>query len=1127
MNVSISLTDNAARVLERRYLTRDESGQLVETPAQMFRRVAEAVAAVAENPPQAEAEFLQVMAELEFLPNSPTLMNAGKDLGQLSACFVLPVDDAMESIFESVKHTAMIHKSGGGTGFSFSRLRPAGSTVASTGGVSSGPVSFMKVFDTATDVIKQGGKRRGANMGVLRVDHPDIREFIYAKEDPNRFNNFNLSVALTDRFMQALERGKTFDLVDPHTGLTAGSLSAREIFDEIVYQAWKGGDPGILFLDRINQDNPTPTLGEFEGTNPCVTADTFVQTEGGPRQVRDLLDYSGAIMVNGQSYPCTSGGFFSTGKKSVLRLETLEGYALRLTENHPILKAETVTRKQIRTRWARAGDLEPGDRIMLNDHRLSAGWDGPFDEREGYLIGLLVGDGTLKQDKAVLSVWAAKSAVAGSPGSGTLAVMQAALRSASELPHRADFKGWTEVPGRNEFRLSLGHVKSVARQLGLAPGRKQITPALERCSSGFYRGFLRGIFDADGSVQGTQRKGVSVRLAQSDLAVLEAVQRMLLRLGIAGRIYQGRRPAGSASLPDGRGGRRYYATREQHELVLANDNLLRFQQLIGFADADKRSRLEDLLRKYRRRPNRERFLATVRSLTPAGREEVYDIRVPAIHAFDANGLVVHNCGEQPLLPYESCNLGSINLAKMVRRLKNGWTIDEAHLDRVVETAVRFLDNVIDVNRFPLPQIEQMTKGNRKIGLGVMGLADLFIRLGIPYDSPEALQTARRIMHRIRQQALATSAGLAEIRGPFPNFPDSTFAQRGEPPLRNATVTTIAPTGTLSIIAGCSSGIEPLFALSYIRKVMDNEELLEVHPLFVETAKEMAFYSDDLMRRVAEVGSIRLMEEIPQEARRLFVTAHDIEPEWHVRIQSAFQADTDNAVSKTVNFPHDAMPEDVARVYLLAYEEGCKGVTIYRDRSRDAQVLNIGRAAPAELAQVPAMPPAAAAPMAAAARPGPEAGGHPRIAPRPRPMVTQGATERIGTGCGKLYVTVNYDEEGICEVFAQMGKSGGCAASQIEGIGRLISLALRSHVSLDSIIKQMRGIRCPAPLWGKGGMVLSCADAIARILEHHSNEDDKSRNYKGGVVGICPDCGGAVEPVEGCEVCRFCGFTRCS
>jgi ribonucleoside-diphosphate reductase alpha chain len=757
----VCLSENALRVLERRYLTRDETGKLVETPEQMFRRVAKAVAQVDEDPQWAEEAFFKIMADLVFLPNSPTLMNAGKELGQLSACFVLPVEDSMESIFESVKHTAIIHKSGGGTGFSFSRLRPMGSTVSSTGGVSSGPVSFMKVFDAATDVIKQGGKRRGANMGILRVDHPDIRKFIYAKEDHNQFNNFNISVAVTDAFMDAYNEDKGFDLMDPYTNKVVETVSARVLLDEIVYQAWKSGDPGVLFMDRINRDNLTPTLGEFEGTNPC--------------------------------------------------------------------------------------------------------------------------------------------------------------------------------------------------------------------------------------------------------------------------------------------------------------------------------------------------------------------------------------GEQPLLPYESCNLGSVNLAKMAYKENGAFVLDEQRLDQVVDLAVRFLDNVIDINLFPLPEIEEMTKGNRKIGLGVMGFADLLIRLGIPYDSQDALKIARRIMRRIRKKARETSRHLAEIRGPFENFPQSTYASQDSPPLRNATLTTIAPTGTLSIIAGCSSGIEPLFALSYVRKVMDNDELIEIHPLFEEIARERGFYSEGLMRQAAEKGNITQLDEFPWEIRRLFVTAHDIAPEWHVRTQAAFQEYTDNAVSKTVNFPHDATPEEVLRVYLMAYEAGCKGVTIYRDNCRDSQVLNVGTkidAAPKPDLAMIALDEKKEVKSRLDIDPEPKEESlstvvpstRGEVTPRPRPVVTRGVTERIGTGCGKLYVTINRDEEGICEIFAQIGKSGGCAASQIEGIARLISLALRSKVNVEAIVKQIKGIRCPAPLWAKGGMVLSCTDAIAKILEHHADgEGQKIRN----IVGSCPDCGGSVEHTEGCEVCRLCGYTKCS
>ena len=456
------------------------------------------------------------------------------------------------------------------------------------------------------------------------------------------------------------------------------------------------------------------------------------------------------------------------------------------------------------------------------------------------------------------------------------------------------------------------------------------------------------------------------------------------------------------------------------------------------------------------------------------------------------------CGEQPLLPYESCNLGSINLAAAVKNK----TIDYAKLKDIVWTTVHFLDNVIDANQFPLPQIEEATLKNRKIGLGVMGFADLLLHLGISYNSAEAVKVAEEVMAFIQRESRAASAALAEKRGNFPNFPGSVFdSNNGAGHMRNATTTTVAPTGTISIISGCSSGIEPLFAISFVRRVLDGAELMEVHPYFEDVARQRGFYSGELMRRIAQTGSIRDLKEIPKDVRRLFVTAHDITPQWHVRIQAAFQKYTDNAVSKTVNFPASAAPEDVRQVYLLAYELGLKGITIYRDRSRDQQVLSFG----ADKAKDKI----------------------PTIAPRPRPTRTLGVTELINTGCGKLYVTVNKDEVGFCEVFAQMGKTGGCASSQIESTGRLISLALRAGVELDAVIKQISGIRCPNPHWSNGGQVLSCPDAISKVLAEAAQLNLSDQTQDGVTMGSCPDCGGSIDHEGGCAVCRACGFSRCS
>jgi len=755
-----NLTDNAMKVLERRYFRKDDQGNVVESPKQLFLRVAENIAmadrsygAKKEDIERTAMEFFDLMSSREFMPNSPTLMNAGRELQQLSACFVLPIDDSLPAIFETVKFTAMIHKSGGGTGFSFSRIRPKNDLVKSTKGVSSGPISFMQVFDSATDVIKQGGTRRGANMAILKVDHPDIRDFITAKDDNKKLNNFNISVALTDKFMEALFSGGDYELVNPRSGEVAGRESAAEIFEMIVNQAHKNGEPGIVFIDRINRDNPTPQVGEIESTNPC--------------------------------------------------------------------------------------------------------------------------------------------------------------------------------------------------------------------------------------------------------------------------------------------------------------------------------------------------------------------------------------GEQPLLPFESCNLGSMNLSIM---LNDKGEIDWERMKRVVRSSVHFLDNVIDMNNFPLEEIAQNTRSNRKIGLGIMGWADLLFRLGIPYDSEEAVELADRVMSFIKIESVNMSRELAGKRGPFPNFKGSIFEKKGEPPLRNATTTTIAPTGTISIIAGASSGIEPLFALVFKRTVMDKDRLVEVHNYFREVAKKEGFFSESLMDKISEKGTVRGVSQVPERFQRLFTTAHDVTPEWHIRMQAAFQRYTDNAVSKTVNFSHDATVEDVKKVYMMAYDLGCKGVTIYRDGSREEQVLSTIKKK----------------------KTGMDTG---IIRPRERPKIIHGVTGKVDTGCGALYVTINRDRFGPFEMFANLGKSGGCAAAQIEALARLASLSMRSGIDPYQIVKQMKGIRCPNPKIGPVGMteeqVLSCPDGMARALERYLEgkppsigeeqttspslefydnnmfEDREHEDTEGMIVGVCPECGNSLIYQDGCSICHSCYYSKCS
>lgn len=760
-----ALNENAMKVLSKRYLKKDNDGNPIEEPGELFFRVAENIAQADKiydkdaNIDGLIEDFYTIMANLDFLPNSPTLMNAGRPLQQLSACFVLPVEDSMDSIFETLKHTALIHKSGGGTGFSFSRLRPSNDSVKSTNGVSSGPVSFMQVFNAATEAIKQGGTRRGANMGMLRIDHPDILSFITCKDITTNLTNFNISVALTNEFMKAVENNEDYNLYNPRTKEVTGKLNAREVFDKIVFQAWKNGEPGIVFIDRMNEFNPTPEIGLIESTNPC--------------------------------------------------------------------------------------------------------------------------------------------------------------------------------------------------------------------------------------------------------------------------------------------------------------------------------------------------------------------------------------GEQPLLPYEACNLGSINLSHFIKDEQIDWK----KLEKVVETAVHFLDNVIDMNNYPIPKIGEITRSNRKIGLGVMGWADMLFQLGVPYNSSEAVALAEKVMQFIEEKSHKASEEIASKRGAFPNFKQSIYKDGN--PIRNATTTTIAPTGTIGLIADASGGVEPLFALVYKRaNCLDKAEMFIVNPYFKRVAQELGFYSEELMDRIAKEGTIKHINEIPEKIRNVFVTAHDILPEDHIRMQAAFQKYVDNAVSKTVNFTHDATRDDVSKAYMLSYKLGCKGVTVYRDGSRQDQVLISSQTSKVEDKKEQVIQ-------------------EPVKKERTRPKRVIGSTLLMHTGCGKMYVTINEDSEGVFEVFTQLGKSGGCTATQSEAIARLISLALRSRVETSRIIEQLKGIRCPSPTLTEGGAILSCPDAIAKALESYISEkempnlfnDSKSSNstssaaktekkvetkvYKTkasgnseGTCPQCPECGEMLEFAEGCVVCKSCGYSKC-
>jgi ribonucleoside-diphosphate reductase alpha chain len=720
-----------------------------------------------------KANFKKFYALLDsgaFLPNSPTLMNAGNDLQQLSACFVLPIEDSLESIFSTIRDAALIHKSGGGTGFSFSRLREANSRVKTTSGVSSGPLSFLKVFNAATDAVKQGGTRRGANMAILSVNHPQILEFIKCKEVNTELTNFNISVGITQAFMDAVARDEEYDLISPYKNEFHSKLKAREVFSLIIEKAHKNGEPGLVFIDRINEYNPTPHIGMMESTNPC--------------------------------------------------------------------------------------------------------------------------------------------------------------------------------------------------------------------------------------------------------------------------------------------------------------------------------------------------------------------------------------GEQPLLPYEACNLGSINVVALYRDGRIDWE----YLKQIVRDSVDFLDNVIDKSKFPLPEIDEIVAANRKIGLGIMGWANLLFKMGIPYDSAKAIDLAEDLMEFIDYHGKERSMELAIEKGSFPNFRGSIYDQGTlkrtskkqdwktliknikKNGIRNSTITTIAPTGTLSMICDTTGGIEPLFSLVFIKQVMDKEKLLYANEIFEAELRAADIFKGQpeadllfhaLMQKIADNGSIAHFSEVPDRIKKIFVASHDIEPLWHIQMQAAFQKYTDNAVSKTINFPNSATLQDIRTAYETAWKLGCKGITVYRDGSRSEQVMTAGNKTHEDK----------------------QVGDELRITPRLRPPITSGITQRLETSCGHLYVTVNTDDQGPCEIFTQIGKGGSCESAQLEAITRLCSMLLRANVTLESIVSQLKGIRCPKQRYSSGLTILSCADAIAKSLEtfiavkanglingsiyftdiSKINPTPPSRQYM-----FCPQCESVVDTSESCPRCTNseCGWTNC-
>ena len=1201
------LTDNARQVLERRYVRRGDDGKPAESVEEMFWRVAYHVAKVEEDwggdVIARSTEYYRLLVSKKFFPNSPTFTGAGTPLGQLAACFVLPITDDMgrdsAGIFQTFRDAALIQQTGGGNGFSFSRLRPKGTLVKSSAGQATGPVGFLRVYDHAFGEIAQGGTRRGANMGVLRVDHPDIEEFITCKTDENQITNFNISVGITDAFMRAVRDDKDWelrfpDVHDPKYREVRGTLEqmedagvrihtyrkvrARELFDKIVNQAHHNGEPGVLFLDAANHSNPVPHLYPLEATNPCITGETLIYTEQGLLRADELVTEGSEINVTtdarfGTNTFLTATNVFQTGVKPIYRLMTQEGYELRLTEDHKVMTSRG---------WIEAYNLKSGDRVHILNRKGGFGAGGTLEE--GRILGWLVGDGTVNVVRAVLSFF----------GDEKRELAPAFAEMVTHIVEKPNQRrtypvGIVEVKERDEARVASDRFRDWAAHHGITEEKKHLVPAdVFAGSESIQRGFLQALFTADGQVNEGGEKGCSARLSSSHLSLLKDVQRLLLNFGIASRIYENRRLAGYKPMPDGKGGTKEYFHQPQHDLAISKSNLIRFANEIGFLTEAKQTKLVDYLSRMVRGPYEESFLATVMAFEPDGVEPVYDLQQPDTHSFVANGFVVHNCGEQWLGPYENCCLGSVNLNE---HCGPDGTVDWELLRKSVVTSTRFLDDVVEANAYvpAVPQLTEAAHQARRIGLGIMGLADLMYHVGVRYGTEEGQEFGAQVMEFVRYYAMQTSIELAQERGPFPAIEGSIYDMDNvtwTPPqslihyqhdwnrpeikwgaitdgirkhgIRNAAQTTVAPTGTIATVAGCEGyGCEPVFALAYVRHVNDHGKDLKLtyaSPRFDEALKKLGLGEEkcqEIVEQVMGEGTCQRINEIPQPVRDVFVVSADITAEEHVRMQAALQAFVDNSLSKTVNFHETATVDDVAKAYVLAWELGCKGITVYVTGSREKVVLETK--ATADKKESPSSRTSQPAPTAA------RIGTIWHDGKKPRPRALTGKTYNIETPAGKAFITIN--ENGGTqpfEAFINTAKAGSETAAVSEAIGRLISYILRmaSPIApterMHEIVRQLIGIGGGRSLGFGPNRVRSLPDGIGQVLDQYLREkegatddavaeikptgqpltsiDDTEDNSVPSNIKIgdlCPECGeAAVVNEEGCRKCYACGYSEC-
>ncbi|PSP56683.1 ribonucleoside-diphosphate reductase [Halobacteriales archaeon QH_7_66_36] len=1227
---------------------------------------------------------------------------------------------------EYVTDGLVSHNSGGGMGYAFWRLRPYGDAVGSTGGIASGPITFMRTFDQMCETIAQGGTRRGAQMGVMRISHPDVIEFIHAKNkdvslahclrlnDPDDYtyttfsealeearglidedgkvpkhlrnaveghlSNFNISVGVTDEFMEALETGEEFTFTNPRTGephvaseetkemysryglgdeVTVGeplSLDPNLIWDRIVDGAHENGEPGVVYLERINKEHSFDVEEHPDhrilATNPCVTGDTLINTGNGLVPAEELYERGTAqdIVVDGRLSEETvkeASSVYKTGEKDVFELTTEEGYELRVTADHRVMTDDG---------WVEAGNLDAGDTVHIQNRKGSFGQHG--SAAEGRVLGWTVGDGHLKhgEERAILNFYDGDSEISESFAADVNEVVRDPVGNAdyevgvSDISRSDGYRGAQAV----EQRIRSARLYEIAEEVGLVEEKLQVPDAVMRGTEEMARGFLQALFTADGSVQGTPENGRTVRLASSELDLLKQTQQLLLNFGIASRIYEERKPSGTRELPDGKGGTKEYDTKGFHDLVVSKENLVTFRDEIGLLREDKQSQLEAHIDSYTKGPCSETFVATVDSVEYDKTEQVYDLTEPETSSFIGNGVVVHNCGEQPLEEYEACNLGHINLSTLAAEGAPDWRVwsqrnefatleegverfledalDTGEFEERIRLGTRFLENVVTMSDFPVTEIEEKVREMRKIGLGVMGLAQLYIQLGIKYGSEEGNEVARQVMRRINHGSKHASHELAEERGTFEEWSNSKYAnptdyaewfekQTGESAadwadgyaIRNHNTTTIAPTGTTSMVGNTTGGCEPIYNVAYYKNVSDDvqgdEMLVEFDDYFLRTLEANDIDVDAVKQEAQEqmatneFDGVDGLSTVPDAIGELFVVTGDLSGKDHAAVQCACQEGVDSAISKTCNFPNDATKEDMDEVYRYIYEHGGKGVTVYRDGTRSKQVLTT-RADNTEFSEDMDEDEAAEvisekveeifgsfeafldheAVEADIEGPDDLLEAEPRVyaEKKPRPDQLHGVTQRIETGYGKLYVTINEDPETSepFELFANTGHSGGFTNSFTDALAKTISVALRSGVDPNEIVDKLNGIRSPKVAWDKGEQINSIPDAFGVALRRYLDDEidrvypqqqslseaagsaeketdpnrERDRNpgqnpdaaepeTDGGAAAAtgddtasllaagespeCPDCGAmSLAMNEGCKTCQSCGWSEC-